>query len=293
MTPLSADNIVLCGDARMVLPTLYPSIFDAVIVDGPYGLGLTPWDVGNDVWDPVFWSVVARTLKAGRYLAAFSAPKYSHRLATAIEAAGLSIEDNIPWLFGNGVPKGGRLKDGHDSIVLAAMPGQKRPLNIDDCRIPYETIEGASLAVNTHLRKSIKRGARHGGGLFPAAKEKIVSPHPNGRYPSNVLHDGGAETLSSFSGPEHRFFYAARLRGTERAEVSGGHLTPKPVSLMRWLVRLLTDPGERILDCFAGSGTTGVAAMIERRTVTLIEREDEFVASIRARLERGALESSM
>lgn len=40
-----------------------------------------------------------------------------------------------------------------------------------------------------------------------------------------------------------------------------GHPTQKPVALMEALVRDFTDPGETILDPFAGSGTTGVAAI--------------------------------
>jgi hypothetical protein len=41
------------------------------------------------------------------------------------------------------------------------------------------------------------------------------------------------------------------------------HPTVKSVALMRWLVRLVTPPGGTVLDPFAGSGTTGVAALAE------------------------------
>ena len=41
------------------------------------------------------------------------------------------------------------------------------------------------------------------------------------------------------------------------------HPTVKPVELMRWLVRLVTPPGGLVLDPFTGSGTTGIAAMLE------------------------------
>lgn len=41
------------------------------------------------------------------------------------------------------------------------------------------------------------------------------------------------------------------------------HPTVKPVSLMRYLVRLITPPGGLCLDPFAGSGTTGCAAVLE------------------------------
>lgn len=41
------------------------------------------------------------------------------------------------------------------------------------------------------------------------------------------------------------------------------HPTVKSVSLMQWLIRLVTPPGGIVLDPFAGSGTTGVAALAE------------------------------
>lgn len=42
---------------------------------------------------------------------------------------------------------------------------------------------------------------------------------------------------------------------------------------MRWLVRLLTRPGETVLDPFAGSGTTCLAAAAEGRGYVGIERD--------------------
>lgn len=62
------------------------------------------------------------------------------------------------------------------------------------------------------------------------------------------------------------------------------HPTVKPEALMRWFVRLVTKPGDVILDPFGGSGTTGVAAVLEGRRVILVEREAPFVEIARARL---------
>jgi site-specific DNA-methyltransferase (adenine-specific) len=42
---------------------------------------------------------------------------------------------------------------------------------------------------------------------------------------------------------------------------------------MRWLCRLVTPPGGRVLDPFAGSGTTGADAALERLDFIGIERE--------------------
>jgi site-specific DNA-methyltransferase (adenine-specific) len=65
----------------------------------------------------------------------------------------------------------------------------------------------------------------------------------------------------------------------------------KPVDLMRYLIRLVTPPDGVVLDCFAGSGTTGVAALAEGFDVVLIEREPDYAATARARCERAAVES--
>ena len=61
------------------------------------------------------------------------------------------------------------------------------------------------------------------------------------------------------------------------------HPTVKSVALMRWLLRLVTKPGDVVLDPFGGSGTTGVAALIEGRRVILVEREPQYAAIARAR----------
>lgn len=58
----------------------------------------------------------------------------------------------------------------------------------------------------------------------------------------------------------------------------------KPLALMRWLVRLVTPPGGLVLDPFAGSGTTLIAAHQEGFRALGIEREAEYVKIARARI---------
>lgn len=70
-------------------------------------------------------------------------------------------------------------------------------------------------------------------------------------------------------------------RSTPRANI---HPTVKPVDLMRWLVRLVTPPGGLVLDPFAGSGTTGIAAVLEGFRFLGLEREAEYARIARARL---------
>ena len=54
---------------------------------------------------------------------------------------------------------------------------------------------------------------------------------------------------------------------------------------MIWLVRLVTPLGGVVLDPFAGSGTTGVAARAEGFKCVLIERDETYYKIAAARLE--------
>ncbi len=63
-----------------------------------------------------------------------------------------------------------------------------------------------------------------------------------------------------------------------------GHPTQKPLVLREKLVRLFTDNGETILDPFAGSGTTGVAALRLGRKFVGYERDPKYHAIAAKRL---------
>jgi DNA modification methylase len=66
------------------------------------------------------------------------------------------------------------------------------------------------------------------------------------------------------------------------------HPTQKPIALMRWCLSFAPD-ATTILDPFAGSGTTGVAAKLEGRKATLIEMEERYCEIAAKRLAQGVL----
>jgi site-specific DNA-methyltransferase (adenine-specific) len=68
----------------------------------------------------------------------------------------------------------------------------------------------------------------------------------------------------------------------------GDHPTQKPVELMRTLISVVASPGETILDPFAGSGSTLVAAMHQGCSGIGIEREQNYVDLARRRIEGDA-----
>jgi len=91
------------------------------------------------------------------------------------------------------------------------------------------------------------------------------------------------------NGGASRFFYVAKAPARERPKVDGtAHPTVKPLTLMRWLCRLVTPPDGVILEPFAGSGTTIEAALLEGFRVVAIEREADYLPLIQARLDRVA-----
>lgn len=92
------------------------------------------------------------------------------------------------------------------------------------------------------------------------------------------------------SGGASRFFpqfrWEAKAPTAERPRVNGtAHPTVKPRALIQWLVRLVTPPGGTVLDCFAGTGTTGQAARAEGFPAILIESDPASIPLIKARLD--------
>lgn len=113
------------------------------------------------------------------------------------------------------------------------------------------------------------------------------------------------------SGGASRFFYCAKASQDERnagcehitattttdgrdvvcdnafqrgeTERNNNHPTVKPISVMRWLQRLVTPVGGLTLDPFAGSGTSGCAAAFEGFNIVLMEAEAEYMPIIEAR----------
>lgn len=147
-------------------------------------------------------------------------------------------------------------------------------LNIDGCRV------GTSKSVPA----SPRGGQDRIFGAYGAQTGDESGHDPNvGRWPANLIHDGSDEVRDAFPGGESRFFYAAKASRKDRDE-GNNHPTVKPTDLMRYLCRLVTPPGGLILDPFAGSGSTGKAAILEGFRFVGIEREPEYAAIAEARI---------
>ena len=190
-------------------------------------------------------------------------------------------------------------------------------VNVDGCRIGTD-------AISAHGGGQNGDGRIYAMGAGIPALENGANPHV-GRWPANVCLDEEAARLldeqsgerasgSAVSGDEpssaiwgaagrvafaphsdtggaSRFFYTAKASRADR-NTSGAdntHPTVKPTDLMRWLVRLVCPPGGLVLDPFAGSGTTLVAARAEGFRAIGIEMDPEYAAICSHRLSQLSL----
>lgn len=89
-------------------------------------------------------------------------------------------------------------------------------------------------------------------------KDKRLNPESvdKGKNPTNVWEIG-------------------RLNGNSKERV--GHPTQKPLELIRRFVKALSFPGSVVLDFFAGSGTTGIACIEERRNSILVDNDISII----------------
>lgn len=149
---------------------------------------------------------------------------------------------------------GTSLKPAHEPVVIARKPIDPKAKNVAHNVLMHET------------------------GAFNIDACRIDGGDTaRGRWPANVVHDGDAGL-----GDAGRFFYSAKASKADRA--GSKHPTVKPIALMQWLCRLITPPGGHVLDPFAGSGTTGEAALREGFGVTLIEQNPQYYDDIERRL---------
>jgi len=181
------------------------------------------------------------------------------------------------------------------SIAANVMKWGTGGLNIDGCRIGDES------TIAHHAPKGTFAGQNDSKNK--ASKEYYEN---TGRWPANTIFDeeAGAILDSQSKSKPSRFFYCPKPNDAEknaglkdmpkirrdlRDETAAGvmskkgvqpqqnpHPTIKPVTLMKYLARLITPPNGVLLDCFMGSGTCGIAATLEGFKYIGIEMEKEY-----------------
>jgi DNA modification methylase len=188
-------------------------------------------------------------------------------------------------------------------------------INVDDCRIEFEETKNA--ATNPLFRQSNnykmpEKGKKSEGVTnYSSSKNKIDS---RGRKPANIIFDEVAGAILNERSKNNikeidgaaRFFYCPKPSKKEREEGlineaciinerdechdnsslpqrfrnskrKNTHTTVKPVSLMQYLIRLVTPKGGITIDPFLGSGTSPKATIREGNYKFIgIEKEKEY-----------------
>jgi len=255
------------------LSSIQKDSIDSCITDPPYGMNIANMKWDNNVPPVKNWKSVYRVLKPGAFVLSFCSPEYYHRMATKIEDAGFRPLDMIFWIVTTKMAKANRLKPAHEPIMVAQKPLEGSiknnvknwgcgEIDIEPARVPWEGKPPTGWASNSHSRRAF------GSEVAKARNQqnKKVDANPNGRYPSNVI---------GHLDDHQKYFYAPRASRKERADYND-HPTPKPISLMRYLVDIYCPKGGIVLDPFCGSGSTGIAALESGREFIGIDIDKHY-----------------
>lgn len=296
---VTSRAMVFPGDCLMYLRNLQDASVDAVITDPPYGINFmgkhTPWD--KVLPDPEIWRECFRVLKPGGFVAVFAFDRLYHRVATALDDAGFEIRHLAGWINSESMPKsrnialdlekignpraeefrgyGTGLRNSIEPIYVGRKPLDGTLANtalvhgtggygIDECRLPgdrwppniiFDEEEAAHIGKSSayYLVPKVKKGERDAGleGFEYVSPETIT---------------GRKAGSAGINNPR---------AGTRSGDRRNPHATVKPIALMEWLCRLLCPPEGLIVDPFAGSGSTGIGAVLAGRQFIGYEL-DEF-----------------
>ena len=155
-----------------------------------------------------------------------------------------------------------------------------------------EQVETSAVALSPYLdRAAVFTGVQY-NHLWPVPKWRLawVEPAGNGSgpwgftcwQPINVY--GPDPKLQDGQGRRPDTFIGSGRSASDRL-----HPVAKPLSVMRWLIERTTRPDETILDPFAGSGTTAIAALEAGRNVVCVERNPDFCDIIEMRTKSAPL----
>lgn len=214
---------------------------------------------------PVFKDCI-RILKPGGFLVSFSQARLYHRMAIAAEDAGFEIRDMLGWTY-EGQAKA--FTQDHFVRKMAISEKQKKALikSLGGRKTPQlkPMIEPMVFGQKPRSGTFIENWTAHGVGLID------TSQRWDGKFPGNLME--------------------CQKPGKKEKGDDTEHLTVKPLRVLEHLVRVLTAEGAVVLDPFAGSSSTQIAAMRAGRLAIGIEKDASHVKQSIARL-RAHIESS-
>lgn len=239
------------GDCMEILPTIPSQSIDAVIADPPYGKTAYRWD--SVVALAPMWAELTRVIKPRGIVVLFSMQPFTSAL----------VMSNAPmfrheWIWDKLSATGPANsliapKRSHENILVFADPGHTYNPIMWDAGKPNPKRGSARRQYAPGKGQNYKDDYSH--------KENA-----NLRYPLSVIRLP---------------FQIGECNNTKRV-----HPTQKPIDLLRYLVRTYTNHGDSILDFTMGSGSTGVASIMEGRKFTGIEIETRYFDLASGRIEQ-------
>lgn len=225
-----------------------------------------------DKWSQ-FWF---RKVRKGGSFAVFISDQYVSYLWKSMQLAGFEPKRIITWKKPAAVPfnRQVNLVSGCEYILWGIKPGQPRTFNAD-C--------GQGTIVERYT-----------------AADKISSIVY--KYAKDANNEQELEQVFARALQEAQQMLRDRKRTGDQIQCvvpntitySGGggkkiHPTQKPVEILEYLIELLSNEGDTILDTFAGSGSTGIAAQNRNRRFILIERDPKMFDTMSQQFENLAL----
>jgi len=184
---------------------------------------------------------------------------YVYELVLALQRQGWRWLETYIWSKPNGVPGrfGPRTKDSFEYLYAFAK-GPRPYFDLDAVRVPYRTAPG-----EIERRKLDSLGRRTTDAGF--GRDRTRTYLLGGADPGNVV--AVPQTYNQHRG-------------------AGGHTAAMPEKLAEFFIRACSPAGGVVIDPFAGSGTTTVAARRLRRRAGGLEIHQEYVRAARERLQR-------
>ena len=211
-----------------------------------------------------FWF---KKVRRGGTFAVFISDQYISYLWRTMELAGFEPKRIITWKKPAAVPfnRQVNLVSGCEYILWGIKPKGDRTLNADAARGTMVERYTAADKISSIVYKYAKDADNEQDieKVFERALKEAKQMLKDRKRTGNVVQCVVPNTVT-FSG-------------------GGGkkiHPTQKPVELLEYLVELFSKEGDLVLDTFAGSGSTGIAARNRNRKYTLIEKDAKMFAKM-------------
>jgi DNA modification methylase len=288
--------IVLKLQTQLLAGTQY----DAIITDPPYEISLhaKEWDSTGIAFSPMLWKTFFDILKPGGFIMSFAATRLYHRLAVAGEDAGFKVYPFLSWRFDGGLPKPVNLSElfDRDNVPNRKKMGERSGSGFTSANVSHGAQNRSKTnftAYERYVSDESKewKGHYYGVNALKPAMEPIFlgqKPITERRMIDNIRkHRTGVLNLGALE--ERRGLWPTtelHHKKARKTDHNSDHPSVKPISLMEELCLLGCPTGGHILDPFAGTGTTGVAAINNGFDCTLIEQNSDMESIIRRRIQQ-------